>query len=269
MTAMDDEARLIATLVHLREPFERKLIAKLPATAKRPALDYVNHAVVTDRLNRYAPGWSYDVEPMIVQGADNLPHVIAVFGAMTIWGVSRQEVGAVDQPSAYGQELKEAISDFIRRGAMRFGVAIDLWSKQDLTQPAASAPVVATASGAQAGGVNSSTSGAAERPEPVEGEDTGSGETSPTEHGSPVPARGSSVGDDVEPTGVTAQTASPSAPDPNGKVSDDTLFQLLNVYGTPGKAVAAGRRVLSVAVALPGEFSEAQALELIAAKVAA
>jgi len=141
---MDDDARLIATLAHLREPFERKLISKLPATTKRPALDYVGHAAVTDRLNRYAPGWSYHVEPVVV-GFDDGPHVVAVFGEMTVCGVSRQEVGAVDSPSTYGQELKEAISDFIRRAAMRFGVALDLWSKEDLTSGTPTAPNAGTA----------------------------------------------------------------------------------------------------------------------------
>jgi hypothetical protein len=118
----------------LREPFPPEQISKLPATAKRPALDYVGHAAVTDRLNHACPDWSYSVDPITVEGNDGWPHVIGVFGSMTIGGVTRQEVGAVDSPSSYGQEMKEAISDFIRRGAMRFGVAIDLWSKEDLSK---------------------------------------------------------------------------------------------------------------------------------------
>jgi len=129
----------------LRKPFPASEISKLPATAKRPALDYVSHAAVTNRLIDAAPGWTYTVEPVVVHGGiedgkfvtndfgGGLPHVVAVFGSMTIGGVTRQEVGAVDSFSSYGQELKEAISDFIRRGAMRFGVALDLWAKEDLT----------------------------------------------------------------------------------------------------------------------------------------
>ena len=117
----------------LREPFPREQISVLPRTDKRPALDYVGHAAVTDRLNSVAPGWTYELDPVIVEGNDGWPHVLAVRGSMTIEGTTRHEVGAVDSPSTYGQEMKEAISDFIRRGAMRFGVALDLWTKQDLT----------------------------------------------------------------------------------------------------------------------------------------
>jgi len=117
----------------LRKPFPPHLISKLPATSKRPALDYVGHAAVTDRLNHAAPDWTYHVDPVEVVFTDGTKHVVAVMGTLTIGGVSRVEAGAVDSPSTYGQELKEAISDFIRRGAMRFGVALDLWAKEDLT----------------------------------------------------------------------------------------------------------------------------------------
>lgn len=131
----------------LREPFPAKEISKLPGTAKRPALDYVSHAAVTNRLNQAAPDWTYEVERVEVRGniaRDNdgshfvtdpagLPHVVAVFGTMTIGGVTRQEVGEVDSFSTYGLELKNAISDFIRRAAMRFGVALDLWAKEELS----------------------------------------------------------------------------------------------------------------------------------------
>ena len=114
----------------LRADFPPELVLTLPATAKRPALSYVSQAAVTDRLNQAAPGWTYDVEPVVVDGKDGLPHVVAVLGTMTVGGVARSEVGAVDSPSSYGQELKEAISDFVRRGAMRFGVAIALWAPE-------------------------------------------------------------------------------------------------------------------------------------------
>lgn len=118
----------------LREPFDPKLISQLPRTNKRPALDYVGHAAVTDRLNSAAPGWTMG-EPVFttVMGTDGLPHVMAVICPMTIGDTTRWEVGAVDSPSSYGQEAKEAMSDWVRRAAMRFGVALDLWSKEDLS----------------------------------------------------------------------------------------------------------------------------------------
>jgi hypothetical protein len=109
----------------LRKPFRPEQIGKLPATAKRPALDFVGHAAVTDRLNRIAPDWTYTIDQMSTIG-----ETIWIRGTMTIGGVSRPEFGD-------GADPKEAIGNFLRRGAMRFGVAIDLWSREEL-QPKAS-----------------------------------------------------------------------------------------------------------------------------------
>ena len=115
-------ARLIATLEHLKHPFDRKQISKLPKTDKRPALDYVNHAHVTNRLNQYAPDWSYTLDEMFTQGGE-----CWVRGTMTIYGSSRVEFGK-------GKNPLEAMSHFIRRAAMRFGVATDLWAKEDFEE---------------------------------------------------------------------------------------------------------------------------------------
>lgn len=116
----------------LREPFPANLITKLDKGFGK--IDTLNHAVVTDRLNEAAPGWTTS-EPQVItiQGGDGLPHVVAVVASMTIGGVTRWEVGEVERPTTYGDELKKAMSDFIKRAAMRFGVGIDLWSKEDLT----------------------------------------------------------------------------------------------------------------------------------------
>jgi hypothetical protein len=105
----------------LRAPFPPEQIGKLPASQKRPALDFVGHAAVTDRLNLHAPGWSYTVDEMFTQGGE-----CWIRGTMTVGGISRTEYGD-------GKDPKEAIGNFIRRGAMRFGVALDLWSREELT----------------------------------------------------------------------------------------------------------------------------------------
>lgn len=110
----------------LRKPFRPEQIGKLPATQKRPALDFVGHAAVTDRLNKIAPDWSYTVDTMSTIGDK-----VWIRGTMTIGGISRPEFGDGDDP-------KEAIGNFIRRGAMRFGVAIDLWSREELESSAGS-----------------------------------------------------------------------------------------------------------------------------------
>src|SRR5207244_6194568 len=83
---------------------------------------------------------------------DGMPHLIAVYGWMEVGGVRRWEAGQVDNITTYGDELKKAISDFISRGAMRFGVALDLWSKQDLQTSVSSpaAPLVTRSADEQA-----------------------------------------------------------------------------------------------------------------------
>jgi hypothetical protein len=106
----------------LREKFPPEMIGKLPATGKRPALDFVGHAAVTDRLNRWAPGWSYTVDEVFTHGGD-----FWIRGTMVIGGIRRVEFGD-------GANPKEAIGNFIRRAAMRYGVAIDLWSREELAE---------------------------------------------------------------------------------------------------------------------------------------
>lgn len=145
-----DRAALIAALAHLGHPFDRKQISKLPATEKRPALDYVNHAHVTNRLNQYAPDWSYTLDEVFTQAGE-----CWVRGTMTILGASRVEFGK-------GKNPLEATSHFIRRAAMRFGVATDLWAKEDLEDFEASAANPSTSPAADApGGTRNATNTAA------------------------------------------------------------------------------------------------------------
>jgi hypothetical protein len=93
-------------------------------------LDYVGHAATTQRLLEVDPRWTW--EPFAI-GPDGLP-ALTRGGELWIWltvaGVRRPGVG--DQSNGKGS--KELIGDAIRNAAMRFGVALELWSKQDLRQ---------------------------------------------------------------------------------------------------------------------------------------
>lgn len=137
----------------LREPFPPEVIGKLPRSTRKdnqkghckecggyhglPAvhLDYVGHAAVTDRLLKVDPAWTW--EPM---GVDDhgLPAMVrnssgqptALWIRLTVGGVTRIGVGSVE-PGAFDAE-KQLIGDALRNAAMRFGVALDLWSKADL-----------------------------------------------------------------------------------------------------------------------------------------
>lgn len=129
----------------LRAPFPPEAIGQLPKPYKAdspkgecsdcgqrhglPAmhLDYVGHAAVTDRLLQVDPGWTW--EPMATDPNTGAPLMVGdgLWIRLTVCGVTR--VGFGD-----GKSTKERIGDAIRNAAMRFGVALDLWSKESLIE---------------------------------------------------------------------------------------------------------------------------------------
>jgi hypothetical protein len=126
----------------LREPFKPEQIGLLPKPTKKdnpkgkcsvcngyhglPAvhLDYVGHAATTDRLLQVDPEWTW--EPM-ARGENGEPLMTngGLWIHLTVAGVTRPGFGD-------GASMKEVIGDAIRNAAMRFGVALDLWAKEDL-----------------------------------------------------------------------------------------------------------------------------------------
>jgi hypothetical protein len=107
----------------LREPFRPEQIGKIPKGGIE--VDYVGHAATTDRLLQVDPAWTWEPmaygpggEPLIVNGG--------LWIRLTVCGVTRPGFGD-------GKNAKEVIGDAIRNAAMRFGVALDLWAKEDLT----------------------------------------------------------------------------------------------------------------------------------------
>lgn len=135
----------------LRAPFPPSDINKLPKPYSKdsekgncrecggyhglPAahLDYVGHAAVTNRLLDVDPAWGW--EP-VAFGPDYLPLLDKNGGLwirLTIGGVTR--LGYGDSMGKTGPNaIKEAIGDALRNGAMRFGVALELWHKGDLSE---------------------------------------------------------------------------------------------------------------------------------------
>ena len=96
--------------------------------ARSVHLSYVGHAALTARLLDADPRWSW--EP-VAFGPDGLP-VISGGGLwirLTVAGVTR--LGYGDAPGKR-DATKELIGDALRNAAMRFGAALDLWSKEDL-----------------------------------------------------------------------------------------------------------------------------------------
>jgi hypothetical protein len=146
-TTMDAEA-----IKALRKAFDKKTVGKLPKPYKKdspkgqcaecggyhglPALhlDYVGHAAVTDRLLSVDPEWNWRPMATTPEGVPMPDSQGNLWIWLTVRGVTRPGVGD-------GNSMKERIGDAIRNAAMRFGVALDLWSKEELesahTEPTA------------------------------------------------------------------------------------------------------------------------------------
>lgn len=152
-------------LIALRQPFEPCDISKLPKPTKRQTdevkqdfkkgvrctdcggwhhpqvvhLDYVGHAATTNRLLDVDPQWNWE----FLSTSDNGQPVFDNFGGLwiklTVLGVTRKGYGDADGKQG-PNAIKEAIGDAIRNAAMRFGVALELWHKGELSTPADAEP---------------------------------------------------------------------------------------------------------------------------------
>lgn len=116
----------------LREPFPDSMIGHLPRAGT--TLSYVGHAAVTDRLLAVDADWTWEPVAFATTGAplwtiDSGNAVMWI--RLTVAGVTRLGVG-ICKDNAVELE-KQLISDALRNAAMRFGVGLDLWSKEDLS----------------------------------------------------------------------------------------------------------------------------------------
>ena len=112
----------------LREAFPPEAIGKLPKGGTQ--LDFVGHAAVTDRLLEIDPNWSWEPVAFAEDGGPLIRTVgqqYELWGRLTVCGVTRTEVGTCGVKDF--EPSKQLVSDFVCRGAMRFGVALDLWTK--------------------------------------------------------------------------------------------------------------------------------------------
>ncbi len=138
-------------LARLRDPFDPTDINKLPKPYKAdspkgkcsecggyhglPAvhLDYVGHAALTARLLEADPEWTYEfVATDPNTGAPLFDANGGLWIRLTVCGVTRLGYGDA-QGKKGGNAVKEAIGDALRNAGMRFGAALDLWHKGDLS----------------------------------------------------------------------------------------------------------------------------------------
>jgi hypothetical protein len=126
------------TCVKCRDPklkcgdHQRKWCSKCKSTISEAHLhlDYVGHAEVTDRLLAVDPEWNWEPVAFDSFGAPALDEWGGLWIRLTVVGTTRMGYGHADGKKG-GNAVKEAIGDAIRNAAMRFGVALDLWRKED------------------------------------------------------------------------------------------------------------------------------------------
>ena len=106
-----------------------KIVGKLPKGGTQ--LDFVGHADITRILLEIDPTWRW--VPIAWDNGRPAIHVengiATMWGELTILGQARLGVGSV---RADKQELdKELVGDFLRNAAMRFGISLALWTKNE------------------------------------------------------------------------------------------------------------------------------------------
>jgi hypothetical protein len=147
-------------LAKLREPFAAEQIFKLPRvtcwdcsqnkkdkhcgrherrkcnechnyiSTEHMHLDYVGHADLTARLLDVDPIWNWEPLSLDANGLPAFDGIGGLWIRLTVAGVTR--LGYGDAQGKQGPNaIKEAIGDALRNAAMRFGAALDLWSKSE------------------------------------------------------------------------------------------------------------------------------------------
>lgn len=138
---MEQQQQLLQVLTQYAVP-DPRIVGKLPRGGIN--LDFVGHADITKILIEVDPLWRW----VPIAWNEGRPAIHIENGMATMWaeltvlGHSRLGVGSVraDKPDLD----KELVSDFLRNAAMRFGICLSLWTKQewdDLSnKPTTSAP---------------------------------------------------------------------------------------------------------------------------------
>lgn len=105
------------------------IVGTLPKGGRQ--LSFVGHAEITRILIEVDPLWwwepaAWDGGVPAIKTVNGFAHMS---GTLFLHGVGRVGVGSVAEGK---QDLyKELVSDFLRNAAMRFGIALKLWSQQE------------------------------------------------------------------------------------------------------------------------------------------
>jgi hypothetical protein len=126
---MEVDKQALFKVLHDYAVPDPKIVGKLPKGGIQ--LDFVGHADITRILIEIDPCWRW--VPIAWENGRPLIHVengmATMWGELTLLGQARLGVGSCRSDKA---DLdKELVSDFLRNAAMRFGIALSLWTKQE------------------------------------------------------------------------------------------------------------------------------------------
>ncbi|HKX31854.1 MAG TPA: Rad52/Rad22 family DNA repair protein, partial [Blastocatellia bacterium] len=114
-------------LQKLRLPVDSKLIKAREGWTDRQGqthwVEYVEWHTVADILDRVVPSWSH-----AVRNITQIGEVVAVTASITIDGVTREGIGTGAADSEMG--IKKAEHDALKRAAVKFGIARDLYQRE-------------------------------------------------------------------------------------------------------------------------------------------
>lgn len=109
-------------------------------TPQHMHIEFVGHANVTDRLLEVDPEWTWEPVAFAPDGLPALTPDGGLWIRLTVAGVTRIGYGGADGKTG-DDAVKEAVSDALKTTAMRFGVGLDLWRKEEASgKPAEDAP---------------------------------------------------------------------------------------------------------------------------------
>ena len=114
----------------LSAEFPPEAVGKLPKGGKE--LDYVGHGHVTKRLNEVDPFWTWYPMGKDEHGNPVLDEYGGIWIELQVAGVRKPGYGEPDRQKGTANGVKAAIGDAIRNAAMRFGVALDMWARDEL-----------------------------------------------------------------------------------------------------------------------------------------
>jgi hypothetical protein len=119
-------------LARFKEPLPessiRQRVGWTDRSGREHEVDYVEWHVVADLLDESAPRWSHAVRNIVQIGA-----LVAVTASITIDGVTREGIGTGEATDEKG--IKKAEHDALKRAAVKFGIARELYRRDDDDTP--------------------------------------------------------------------------------------------------------------------------------------